>query len=364
METIRDIFVEYAPDYIERFKDKMPEEHLKVIDAIINCRTESCGIAVYECTVCGEIHHVFRSCGNRHCPTCQHQKAFEWMGRQFEKQVPGHHFMATFTVPEEIREFIRSNQREAYGAMFKASSDSIKKMVKDDKYAGGDLPGFLGVLHTWGSMLPFHPHIHYIIPGGAFSRDDGQWHPSRIDFFLPVKALSKIYKAKFKDQMTQKGLIEKVPPEVWEIDWNVNIQAVGDAENSIRYLSPYIFKVAISDHRIVSVEDGNVTFQYKKKGSSRPRTTTVNAFEFLRRFLQHVLPSGFMKVRYYGFMNPNSSIKLEAVRQVIELCFGFEVKIPEFDIKTGEFMSCPTCGSPLKYLYSVLPFQMMPPPNT
>jgi hypothetical protein len=237
----------------------------------------------------------------------------------------------------------------------------LKKLSPDEKYIGGDLPGFFGVLHTWGRTLQFHPHIHYVVPGGAFSTKDRLcWHPSRIDFFLPVYALSKIYKAKFRDLMLKKGLLSQIPPEVWKMDWNVNVQAVGNAEQSIRYLSRYVFQVAISDHRIVKVEDGQVTFRYRKPGSSRDRRMTVNAKEFIRRFLQHVLPTGFMKVRYYGFLSPNSSVNLNEIKGVIELSHGFETCTSEIPVKSVKPLYCPKCGGKLKYLCSVLPFEMPP----
>ncbi len=142
----------------------------------------------------------------------------------------GHAHLETFTVPEQVRSFIRSHQKDAYGAMFKASSDTLKKFSLDGKYIGGDLPGFFGVLHTWGRTMAFHPHIHYVVPGGALSSKDGLWHPSRIDYYLPVTALPEVYRAKFRDIMKKKGLFEQIPPEVWDKGWNVNIQAVGNAE--------------------------------------------------------------------------------------------------------------------------------------
>ena len=171
------------------------------MDAILKCRTEEAGIALYECEQCGHAHIVYRSCGNRHCPTCQHHKTREWLETQMNRQLPGHHFMLTFTVPESLRRFIRSHQRLAYAALFKASAEAIKKLAADDKHIGGDLPGFFGVLHTWGRTLEYHPHIHYIAAGGALSTKDRTWHPSRIDFYLPVRALSKIFRAKFRDEM-------------------------------------------------------------------------------------------------------------------------------------------------------------------
>ena len=173
----------------------MPGNHLKVINDIICCRTSACGFTVYECGECLTTHYLPRSCGNRHCPSCQHQKGSDWMKIQIERQIPTHHFMVTFTVPEAIRPFIRSHQHVAYNAMFKASSETMKKMVPDDKFIGGDTPGHFGVLHTWGRTLNYHPHIHFVVTGGAWSEEDQAWHPSRPDFYLPVMAVSKIYRA-------------------------------------------------------------------------------------------------------------------------------------------------------------------------
>lgn len=360
MKTINEIFRAFGPEYVERFGDLMPKNHLKVIQAIINCRTFAYGMTLYECDDCGEKHRLFRSCGNRHCPLCQNHKARLWLKKQWERQVPGHHFMITFTVPEQIREFIRSNQRLCYDALFNASSEALKTLAADEKYIGGDLPGFFGVLHTWGRKLPFHPHIHYIVPGGALSKQDGKWHPSRIDFYVPNKAVSIIFKAKFRDEMKKAGLFEDIPNDAWIIDWNVNIKAVGSSEQSLKYLAPYVFKVAISNSRIVSVEDRSVTFRYKKPGSSRWRSMSLKIMEFIRRFLQHVLPAGFMKIRYYGFMNPNSSVSLDKIRLLIELSYGFGVKTPEPEIDPLPSFKCPSCGGTLKYRYSILPFRLFP----
>ena len=156
------------------------------------------------------------------------------------------------------------------------------------------MPGFFGVLHTWGRQMSYHPHIHYIVPGGALSRTDGKWHCSRIDFILPVKAMSKIFKAKFRDIMKKSRLYPQIPSDVWNQKWVVNCQAIGAGEQSIKYLAPYVFKVAISNSRIVKVEDRRVFFKYRKNKSNRWRTMALDVMEFLRRFLQHVLPTGFI----------------------------------------------------------------------
>lgn len=355
MTTIKDIFTDYAPEYLIKYGTNMPFNHKKVINAINDCRTEKYGINIYECEQCGKHHVILRSCGNRHCPTCQNHKTRQWVEKQMKKQLPGHHFMITFTVPEQIRSFIRKNQKIAYAALFSASSQALKDMARDKKYMGGDLPGFFGVLHTWGRLIQYHPHIHYIAPGGAISKTDRRWHPSRIDFYLPVKALSKIYKAKFKEKMKKAQLLDDIPNEVWNISWNVNCQTVGNSEYSIKYLSRYVFKVAISNSRIIKVEDRNVFFKYRKPRSNRWRTTKLDVMEFMRRFLQHVLPTGFMKVRHYGFMHPSSSVPLNSISSRIELAFGFDIKTPNGELEPLEPIVCPDCGGSLIYKGSILP---------
>ncbi len=267
--------------------------------------------------------------------------------------------MITFTVPEKLRLFIRSHQRVGYAGMFAASSQTIKKLTADPKYIGADMPGFFGVLHTWGRQLPYHPHIHYIVPGGAFSKADGKWYCSRIDFFLPVKAMSKIFKAKFRDIIKNSGLYHLIDSDVWNQDWIVNCQAIGAAQRRLKYLAPYVFKVAISNSRIVKVENRKVFFKYLKPKSNRWRTMSLDVMEFMRRFLQHVLPTGFMKVRYYGFLNPASSVKLEKIAALIQLAFGFQLVVPKAVIEPAEPMTCKSCGAVLTLWASVLPFKIV-----
>lgn len=357
---IKEIFQAYGPEYIRRFGDDMPSSHRKVIDAIIHCRTEHFGATIYACEECGQSHIVFRSCGNRHCPNCQHHKTQNWLLTQSKRQLPGHHFMITFTVPQQLRRFIRGCQRECYSALFSASADTLKILAKDPKHVGGDLPGFFGVLHTWGRQLQYHPHIHYIVPGGALSKSTTTWHSSRIDFFLPVKAMSKIFKAKFRDQMKKSNLYPQIPSQVWEQIFNVHCQAIGSAQQSVKYLAPYVFKVAISDSRIVKVETQSVYFKYKKNGSNRWRTMRLDAMEFIRRFLQHVLPTGFMKIRYYGFLNPNCSVSLEKISTLIQVAFGFRISIPRIKSQLLKSPTCPHCGGNLFYRAYLLPFSMRP----
>ena len=349
MTTINEIFTTYGPEYIKRFGDHMPKIHQKVINAITACRTSACGLVIYECKGCGKSHKMFRSCGNRHCPVCQNHKSRQWLQGQLQRQLPGHHFMITFTVPQSLRLAIRSHQRKAYSAMFSASSQTLKAVAATTRFIGGDLPGFFGVLHTWGRQLQYHPHIHYVVPGGALSTSDGTWHSSQLDFFAPVKVISKIFRAKLRDELTRLDVLKDVDPAVWQHDFVVNCQAVGTCQESIQYLSPYVFKVAISNSRIIKVEDGKVFFRYKKPHSHRWRTMALDTMEFMRRFLQHVLPTGFMKVRHYGFMSPASSVDLDMVRSLIELAYGFDVDVPELDQQDEVYPRCPDCGGTLEF---------------
>ena len=364
MGKINEIFRTYAPKYLNLYGETMPFEHKKVITAMLSCKTEDNGFLVYECEDCAEQHTLFRSCGNRHCPQCQQHKSRQWLERQLDRQVPGAHFMVTFTVPEEIREFMRSNQRIAYAALFAASTDAMKKLAQDPKYIGGDLPGFFGVLHTWGRQLQYHPHIHFVVPGGAISSKDGSWHPSNPTFYLPVLALSPIYRAKFRYRLEKAGLLGQVPSEVWKKDWNVNCQAVGDAEGSIKYLAPYVFRVAISDNRIIKVENDKVFISYKKQKSNRLRTLELGAMEFIRRFLQHVLPTGFMKVRYYGFLNAASNMSLDEVRAKIELAYGFTITMPKKVKEQLPPLVCRKCGVKLRFLFLSLPVWQLRDPSS
>jgi hypothetical protein len=286
MGAINDIFKSFGPEYLDRYGDTMPDNHKKAIQDIVSCRTEAQGLAVYQCQECNTIHMVYKSCGNRHCPSCQYH---------------------------------------------------------------------------WGRQQQYHPHIHYIAPGGAVT--DGEWLSSYAHFFLPVHALSKICKAKFKHEMDKAGLLDEIPEDVWQKDWNVNSQAVPTQEHCIEYLAPYIFRVAISNSRIVKVEERRVFFKYRKKGSRRMRTTSLDVMEFMHRFLQHVLPSGFMKVRYYGFLHPNCSTPLEEIadiiRQACELTTPVEDTV-EAPSSAPTAPVCPVCGGPMVCKAVILPCMMAP----
>ena len=359
MGAIQDIFRRSGEAYRAEFGADLLPAHAKVIEAICACRSPSAGSVLYQCEDCGEPHLVARCCGNRHCPVCQQGKAQAWLARQLERQLPTPYFMLTFTVPAGLREFLRRHPRIGYGALFDASAGAIKTLAADAKHLGADTPGFFGVLHTWGRQLQYHPHIHYVVPGGGFDKE-GHWQAAERGFFLPVRALSPIFRAKFRDAMEAAGLLAEIDAKVWAIDWNVNCQPVGDGEASLAYLSRYVFKVGLSEGRIVRADATEVVFRYRKVNSQRQRTLALTPNEFMRRFLQHVLPSGFMKVRYYGFLSPSCSMPIEEVKGRIELAHGFALNAKPAaqdgtEPATSTGLVCPHCGGRLRWCSVVLP---------
>jgi Putative transposase/Transposase zinc-binding domain len=347
MTTLREIFTAFAPEYLERYPH-LPLAHRKVISAIQNCQSGHYGHSLYQCPTCGGQHRVHHSCGNRHCPQCQQHKTQQWLQHHLDKQLPGPHFLMTFTMPETLRPFLRSHQRLAYQAMFHASSLALNRLATDERFIGTDLPGCTGVLHTWGRQLQYHPHIHYIIPGGGLSKDRSAWLPSRANFFVPVKALSPIYRALFKDAMHQAGLLGQIDPQTWTIPWNVHSQANHHGRSALTSLAPYVFKVAISNRRIVSLTDRTVTFTSRKVGSARPRTAHLDVMEFLRRFLQHVLPDGLQKVRHFGLLHASCAVPLATVRLLMGQVHPSEGRPPPRTPPPPRTARCPTCGASMR----------------
>jgi hypothetical protein len=348
--TVADVLRRYGEPYLERFGDAMPREHKKVLRAIAACRTGALGTVLYMCQSCGRTHAVGRSCGNRHCPTCQQDKTKAWLETQTDRLLPCPYFLITFTLPAELRALARRHQRVVYAALFEASSEALRLLAADPKFVGTDRIGFFGVLHTWGRTLEYHPHVHYVVPGGGLSADGSSWLPSRADFYVPVKALSPIFRGKFRDALKREGLLDLVDPVVWRRRWVVDSRAVGDGRATLRYLSSYVYRVAIGDRRIVSCDGGKVTFTYRRVGSNRLRKMTLDAQEFIRRFLQHVLPAGFQKIRHYGFLSPRSTTAFEAVMWLVTAWKGalFLLRArPADEPAAPQMPHCPACGGRL-----------------
>lgn len=353
MPSVAEVFRRYGGEYLDQFGSRMPSEHRKVLGAIRACRTGALGTVRYACTSCGRHHVMGRSCGNRHCPTCQQEKTRAWLEKQSARLLPCPYFLMTFTLPSELRRVARSNQRAVYDALFQASSQAMRTLAAEPRFFGDGQPGFFGVLHTWDRTLEYHPHIHYVVPGGAVSADKSSWKSSGPAFFLPVKALSIVFRAKFRDALHKAGLLNVVDPSVWRRDWVVHSKAVGDGRMSLKYLATYVFRVAISDHRIVSCDDGQVVFSYRRSGTNRWRRMTLDAMEFIRRFLQHVLPSGLQKVRHYGLLGSQRAISIEAIQWLVTLHNGEQYLLLAKAPATTPILParrCEECGGPLRVI--------------
>lgn len=325
MVEVTDIFRNHSKPYLEKYSKNMLPSHKKAITDILKCRTPIMGGKVYYCTDCNKHEYSYHSCGNRSCPKCQNDKANIWLEKSNRLLLPVNHFMVTFTIPEELRALARSNQKLFYSILFKSSSQTMEKLSLDPKYVGGKL-GMIGILHTWSRNLIYHPHVHYIVTGGGYSKDDDKWNKSRNNFLLPVKALSKIFKAKFRDELEKRGptIFHSIPTnmdaelvEVWNKPWIVNSIPVGKGEKALKYLAQYVFRIAISSRRIIALKNGIVTFKYKDSKTDEWKTISLKAEEFIRRFLQHVLPSGFVKVRYYGLFASANRNLLSRVREIL-----------------------------------------------
>lgn len=225
------------------------------------------------------------------------------------------HFLVTFTLPAELRAVARRNQQTCYNILFRAAAEALQQLALDPRFIGGRL-GMVGVLHTWTRTLLDHPHVHFIVASGGLTKD-GRWIAARQDFLVPVTALSVIFRAKFRDQLQKTRLFAQVDGQVWTTDWVVHCKPVGTGEAAFKYLATYVFRVAISNNRILKLDDDQVTFQYKESATNQIRCCTVSAEEFIRRFLQHVLPDHFVKVRYYGLLSPGHRHLLAQARAVL-----------------------------------------------
>lgn len=353
MPLIQDIFSQYGRVYLKKYGKKMPPLHKKALNAIMNCRTKNLGGEVYYCNKCKEYHYSYHSCQNRHCVVCQNNDADEWIKKQNKMMLPFTYFLATFTIPEELRELCRRKQKLFYSILFKASSDALKLLAKDEKYLGADI-AMIGILHTWTRALIYHPHVHYLIPGGGIGNDGKTIRFSDDDFLMHVKPLSIIFKAKFKDSLKKQTpeLFNKIPANTWKRDWVVHIKPVGNGEKALEYMGRYLFRVAISNNRILKLENGKVTFRYTDSKTGKTKIVTLETLEFIRRFLQHVLPHNFIKIRYYGFLAAASKNKLARLRNMLYVD-SIPFNEPENDQQLAKVLLCPICGSPLKWVEKV-----------
>jgi hypothetical protein len=281
--------------------------------------------------------------------------------------LPTPYFMVTFTLPQELRALARRNQKLIYNLLFRTSAAALQQLAQDPRFVGGQI-GMIGVLQTWTRDMRHHPHVHYLVPGGGLSPDGQQWRScKRKDFLVHVRPLSKLFRAKFRDELKKTGLFDQVAPQVWDKKWVVHCKAVGRGEHALKYLAAYIFQVAISNKRIVKVDKGQVTFRYKDSHSRKFSYCTLPAEKFIQRFLQHVLPKGFIKVRYYGLFSPSYRPWLHQLRLLLT------PPAPNAEPQPAPLSApprpeppcaCPTCGRPMRLIATLKPCYIRPPPRS
>jgi len=338
MPDLADIFILYGDEYLDLYGDDMPASHRRALWDIAQCRTEALGGHLVRCDHCSKLDYSYHSCKNRACPKCHGKDAEKWLEQRRAELLPVIYFHVVFTLPKKLRKLFRKHQKKLYGVLMKAAAEALMKLAADPKYVGGKI-GMLAVLHTWTNAQAYHPHVHFLVPGGGVSPDGKLWIPSNEKFLVPVKALSPIFRAKFMEMAQDALPCAAFPRGVWEKDWVVYCKpSVQGADKVLQYLARYVHRIAITNNRILSIKTGEVTFRYKetgkrkKKRESRWRTMTLPAKEFIRRFLQHVPPKGFHKVRYYGLL---SSANRPLLKQV-QLLLASKTKVEDISVAGGK----------------------------
>jgi hypothetical protein len=353
------------------FLDSLPAAQRRVVEDITACRTAVLGGHLKQCDQCGYREIAYNSCRNRHCPKCQAAARAEWMQARADELLPVEYFHVVFTLPEHLSFLALQNKRVIYDLLFRATSETLLEIAADPKHLGAKI-GFFAVLHTWGQTLQHHPHLHCVIPGGGLSADHSQWIACRPGFFLPVKVLSRLFRGKFiaylskareDNQLTYAGQLSHLAEvdefnswlrELWQVEWVVYAKPpFGGSPQVLKYLARYTHRVAISNGRLLELDDGRVTFSYKDyAASSEIKTMALETREFARRFLLHVLPRGFVRVRYYGFLaNCCRTEKLALCRRLLsegkpEPASG--AAAPQDDLQRDSTIVrtiCPHCGN-------------------
>jgi hypothetical protein len=362
---LADIFHQYGPAYRQKYAARLLPSHYQAMRAIERCRTQALGGQLFACPACGEVRYSYHSCRNRHCPKCQHQQTQAWLEVQQGLLLPVPYFLLTFTLPSELRLLASQNQKLIYHLLFRASAQATQKLARDPRFVGGQI-GMLGVLHTWTRNLFYHPHVHYLVPGGGVDRDGQTWLHARKNFFLPVKALSKLFRAAFQRALRRTALYTQIPKKVWQREWVVHCKPVGNGQAALKYLAPYIHRVAISNRRLLSIdhrgglESSQVTFQYRPSDTGQLKSCTLSVEHFIQRFLQHVLPRGFVKVRYFGFFGATLRSRLAALQQI--LLQLTESPTEQIDQPTTpqttswqDHILCPKCGQQMLFERNLCP---------
>ncbi|MCB9896585.1 MAG: IS91 family transposase [Planctomycetes bacterium] len=357
---VADVIVAHAAGLLAR--GGVTSARRRVLVDLAACRTSALGGHADECQSCGHARVSYNSCRNRHCPKCQGSRRAAWVEAQEARLLPVPYFHVVFTLPAQIAEIALQNKRELYGLLFRASAETLQQVARDPRHLGGEI-GFVSLLHTWSQTLQHHPHVHVIVAGGGLSADGARWVACRPGFFLPVRVLGRVFRGKFlaglealrrQGRLRWQGRLEDLRDDrAWRqrqrearrLEWVVYAKSpFGGVDCALRYLARYTHRVAISNERLLSLHDGVVAFRYRDSAhGNRARTMRLDAQEFLRRFLLHVLPKGFPKLRSYGFL-ANRSCKLDRCRELLGVEADPGVRADESSAADEVERRCPTCG--------------------
>jgi hypothetical protein len=359
MTTLGEIFRRYGPAYRARFGHALSTSQLQAMQAIEACRTEALGGHVYTCPACQFTRYTYHSCRNRHCPTCQQDATQAWLAEQHALLLPVPYFLVTFTLPSELRALARKHPETIYPLLFRTSAAALQQLAQDPRFLGGQI-GRLGVLQTWTRDLRYHPHVHYLVPAMALTPDGKRWLVGNSDFLVHVKPLGQLFRAKFRAALRQTAWAGQVDARVWAKSWVVDCRAVGSGVSALKYLAPYVFRIALSNNRIERVANNIVTFRYTEGKTGAQKRATLPVDTFIGRFLAHVLPKGFVKVRYYGLLAVGKRRLLAEVRSILALRQAtapppLVAAAPEPLVAAPDVGRCPSCGQPLQLVQTLLP---------
>ncbi len=371
---VADILKKHIGDYQNHYP--LWPEHRKIVTDLLNCRTARMGGHIDRCDRCGMMRITYHSCRNRHCPRCQHMPRERWLEKRKDEILPTSYFHVVFTVPHELNYLILSNKCVMLNALFKAAAQTL--LAFGENTLGGKL-GFVATLHTWDQKLNAHFHLHCLVAGGAISKDGTCWTPCKGNYLFNQQALAKVFRGKFMDRMSracQGGNLKfasyqykPLKARLYEKKWIVDVRdPVKKPEHVLEYLARYTHRVAIANSRITAFKDRNVTFRIKNRKDNRTEQITITAVEFIRRFLLHSLPRGFVRIRHYGFLaNRNRSANLNNIRQRMGLS-----ELPEKQTTSVEEMMraltgiditvCPCCHKGRMQLYLEIPLARPPNP--
>nr|WP_228721487.1 IS91 family transposase [Desulfosediminicola ganghwensis] len=327
------IVEEYLDAYLSSYGSTALPGHLKTFTAIISCRTPASGELHVQCPDCNHAEWRPLSCGNRHCPKCQNHNTSQWLDRQQQKLLPVPYFMATFTLPRELRPLAWFNQKAVYDLMFKVVSVTLKDFGLNPKNLGAEI-GMTMVLHTNSRPLDFHPHIHAVIPGGGIDRRRRYWKKTQHNYLFNGNALAKVFRARFLDALKGAGL--KIPQNLPK-EWVVHCDYAGKGMAALKYLSRYLYRGVISEKNIIENRDGKVTFKYVDSTTGETKQRTLRGEAFLNLVVTHVLPKGFRRVRDYGFLHSNAKKLLTLVQMILHVITAL------LSPRTRPTFKCPCC---------------------